>query len=124
MLYQKKEDLQEYPVGTTVIIEETKAIFYLLAVSVFDENNIAHSSTEEIKRAIKYLLEFYNENGQGYKLYMPLIGTGRSRAGLDFQESYDLIINTLLDNESFIQGSINIVIRPEVYRTLELNRRQ
>lgn len=112
-----------YPVGTTAIIENQNAIYYLLAISSFSDCNVAKSSKEKIKIALRELLKLYNEHGQGYPLYLPLIGTGRSRAGLDFQESYDLIITVLQENLDYIQGEITIVIQPSIIHQINTERR-
>ena len=57
--------------------------FILLALSEFDENNKAQSSKDEVIKSLRSLLEFYDVNGQGYQMYITLMGTGRSRAGFD-----------------------------------------
>lgn len=83
----------DLPIGTIATLDFDKAIFYFLAISNFDENNNAHSSKENIQKAINNLIDYYDQKGQGYNLYLPLIGTGMSRANLSYQESYNLIIN-------------------------------
>lgn len=109
-----------YPIGSIVNIETDNAIYYLLAISDFDKNNNARSEKEKIETALKKMLEFYDCKGQGYDLYLPLVGTGRSRAGLSYRESYDLIKKVLLENEGQIQGHITIVAQTEVLRKLSI----
>ena len=46
-------------------------------------------------------------------MYIPLLGTGRSRANLSFQDSFDLIINTFMKHKQLLQGEITIVIHPK-----------
>ena len=111
---------QCYPIGTIVNIEAENAVYYLLAISDFDKNNNAQSEMEKIKKALECLLSFYDIRGQGYQLYLPLMGTGRSRAGLSHQESYDLIKKVLLDNERLLQGHITIVAEPRVFENLSI----
>ena len=98
-----------YPIGTISVIEDKKSIFYLLAISHFDKNNNAQSSPNDIKMAVKCLVEYHNIHGQGYPLYIPLLGTGLSRAGLSYQDSYEIIKETLLKNSMLIQGNIFII---------------
>lgn len=107
-----------YPIGTIAVVEEKNTIYYLLAVSHFDAENVAQSTPEEIKDALTKLLVFYDHRGQGYKMYLPLIGTGRSRSSLSNQQSADLIISTFLKNEKHIQGNIFLVILSEIYPTI------
>ena len=86
-----KECRKIYPIGSIAIIESNNAYYFLLAVSEFDKNNVAHSNYNDIDKAIITLLEKYNSIGQGYDMYVPLIGTGRSRAGLSNKGSFQLL---------------------------------
>lgn len=98
-----------YPIGTIAVIEDKNCIYYLIAISQFNQNNNAQSSAEDIGNSVKKLIEYHNSHGQGYSMYLPLLGTGLSRAGLSYQESYDIVKETLLSNNRLIQGSIFIV---------------
>lgn len=108
-----------YQIGTIVPFDTKRGITYLIAISQFDENNNAHSNKEDMEKAIKKLIEFYDHNGQGYSLYIPLIGTGRSRADLSFQQAFELIKGTLLNNKEHIQGTIKIIALPTVYEKIK-----
>lgn len=99
-----------YPIGTTVAIQHKDTIFYLLAISEFDEKNNAQSSKAEIEKAIIKLLENYESFGQGYEMLLPLLGTGKSRANLSPKESFNLIRDTILGNKKLINGQIKIII--------------
>ena len=99
----------KYSIGTTVAIQEKNTIFYLLAVSDFDDRNVARSSRELIKNAIEKLLDYYDELGLGYEIYIPLLGTGKSRAHLTPKESMQLIKDTLVEQHLKINGHIYIV---------------
>lgn len=87
-----------------------KTMFYLLACSKFDKNNVAHSDKNCIKNAIISLLDYYNNFGQRYELNIPLIGTSSSRAKLSNKDSFELILSTIKDNEKLLNGTINLVI--------------
>lgn len=100
----------EYPIGTIATIDIGNTCFYLLAISTFDKRNHASSNPDFIKQAIENLLDFYDINGQGYELYVPLLGTGRSRAGMSFQESFDLIKTQAIHRALSFHGKISIVI--------------
>lgn len=114
---KKKIDL---PIGTIAALEFGSAVIYMLAVSSFDENNKAHSSKEEIRQALHALLEYYDNKGQGYDVYIPLIGTGMSRARCSNQESLDLILDVLKEKEYELQGRYNIVILPDVMKKVSI----
>ena len=91
-----------------IIVNKTK--FYLLPISEFDKNNTAHSSIASLENAIIELLKFYDLHDQGETLYLPLIGTGLSRVGLNHNESLKLIKDTMLKNKEWLNGTINIVL--------------
>jgi hypothetical protein len=92
----------KYPFGNEV--------FYLVALSEFDENNNAHCNKQDITKCVENILDEYNKTGQGVDLYIPLLGTGMSRAGLSLKESVDLILECCKKNEGKIQGDIHLVI--------------
>lgn len=102
-----------YGIGSVAVIETKNAVYFLLAISEFDEANHAQSTPENIKISVNSLLQVYDRIGQGYDLYMPVIGSGRSRTGMLFGEAYKLLTSALIDNRSQIQGHICIVVKPE-----------
>ncbi len=104
----------KYPLGTISIIERDNTIFYLMAISEFDENNNAHSSKKEIVYCVDKLTDFYDKYGDGHNLFIPLIGTGKSRAAVSLQESFDILTDCYKQNPYRIQGNIYIVIRKEL----------
>ena len=87
---------------------------------IFDENNRAVSCPQYIEEAIDKLLNFYDINGQGYELYIPLLGTGRSRAGLTYQEAFDLLSRKLINKSSTVHGKIIIVISTDAANQLSI----
>lgn len=112
--------VRAFPIGSIAVIETKNAVFCLLAISSFDENNRATSSAEDIGKAMADLLSFYDSMGQGLDMYLPLLGTGRSRAGLGYQESLELIVGTCMDNRSSLLGKVTIVVSPEAMKELSI----
>lgn len=102
-----------YPIGAVAVVENQKALFYLLATSEFDERNVAHSSPESIKKALASLIGEYDTMGQGLDLYLPLMGTGLSRAGLSNKESYELVVRTIAELRRNVHGRVTLIICPE-----------
>lgn len=74
---------------------------------------------ETISDAISALVSEYNISGQGVPIYVPLIGTGRSRVKLTLKESMNLIKETFLKNESGFFGDVKIVANPKIIEELE-----
>ena len=102
---------ESYELGTIATINgENNTTFYLIAISKFDENNRANSSRKKIRNCVDELIEFYDTSGQGYQIFIPLFGTGRSRADLNHQQAFKIIKNAVLTNEKSIHGIINIVV--------------
>lgn len=104
------DETKPFPIGTIAILKNNNTYFYLFAISIFDENAVAHSDLELFQNALDSLISFYNKNGQGYPIYIPLMGTGRSRLHLSNKESYELIKNKFINKINDILGNINIVI--------------
>jgi len=102
-----------YAIGSCALIETENASYILVAISEFDEMNNAKSDPEIIDTALRSLLKTYDTVGQGYNLYMPLMGTGRSRAGLSINGAYHLLKNSIINNAQLIQGHIYLVLRQE-----------
>ena len=103
----------EFPLGSVAEFETQRAIFCLLAISVFDEEKRAHSSPERIREALLELLSYYDRRGQGRRMYIPLMGTSLSRAGLTLEESYRLLRETIIQHSDMITGRLYIVVKPE-----------
>ena len=70
------------------------------------------SSAANISEAVSSLLDVYDRFGLGYDLYLPLMGTGLSRADLSTQEAYDLLIESMKINSNKIHGHVHLVLRP------------
>ncbi len=99
-----------YPMASVALVSTDRVKYYLLALSEFDKKNKAQSSKFYIEKAIDSVIDYYDIEGQGFDLYIPLVGSGRSRAGLSLQESYELIRKIILLRKNEIYGRVHIVI--------------
>lgn len=99
------------PIGTIARLDFENVTFYLIAIAKFNKTYNAHSTKADITKAIEKLAEYYDKKGQGYEIYIPLIGTGMSRSGLTCNDSYHLIESIF--TERLVQGKVNIVIHPD-----------
>ena len=77
-----------------------------------------------IKDSIESLLATYDQRGQGLDMYVPLIGTGRSRADLTHQESFDLIMRVLEEGSKGVHGKVTIVVRKGDEDKVTIERRK
>ncbi len=98
-------------IGRIAAIDDGGTTFFLVAISAM-EHGVARSSEQMVRRALSGLIEHYDRVGQGYPLYLPLIGTGRSRAGLGYRDSLGLIVEEILKEQAHLQGTVNIVVQP------------
>ncbi len=108
------------PIGTIAAVPGRQCIYFLLAISKMDDKGIARCSEDDLENAVLSLLSFYDRYGQGNQIYMPLIGTGRSRANLTLQESFEKIIGLIKGNRENIHGDITIVALPEKIREIDV----
>lgn len=116
----KCDVLGKYPLGTIATIETCSTIFYLLAIAEFDENNIAHTTKEQLWDVLDKLSLYYDNYGDAHDLYIPLIGTGKSRASISLQESFNLIVDCYRKNRQRILGNIHIVIYKDFEGLIEV----
>lgn len=111
---KSRGNLNSYKMGEVAIINgDNNTTFYLIAISKFNENNNAFSNKRIIRNCMDDLIDFYDENGQGYPIYIPLFGTGRSKSNLNHQQVFNLIKGSILTNEKNINGIMNIVVNNE-----------
>ena len=100
-----------YPIGTIIPIRcQDGVTAFLVAISDFDSNNNAQSDKDKIIQCAEKIVEYSDKHGNGESLYLPLFGTGQSRAGLSHEDSLRLIRNVLELNCERIHGKIQIVI--------------
>lgn len=99
-----------YPRGTVAIIDDSQTHYYLLALGHFDENLNAHCSKEELLGVITMMIDFYDKNGQGLPIYIPLMGSGMSRTNVTPEESLQIITDLLKLNRQKIHGEANVVV--------------
>lgn len=100
-----------YPRGTVLQIDWKNGVrFFLLALSEFDENLNAQCSRKEYMQCIEELIKFYDREGQGDSLYLPLMGTGLSRVNIEEQVALSIIVNMFRLNQDRIHGEVNIVV--------------
>lgn len=108
---KKRGKRENYKLGTIAMVKgPVNNIFLLLALTDFDQNNVAHVSIDDYERVIKALLNFYEHRGQGYELVIPLMGTNFANAGLNHEDSLRTITSIFRLYRNKIRGDVNIVI--------------
>lgn len=107
---KSRGNLSCFEKGTIAVYEYDNTIFYLLALSEFDENNNAQSTKNELIETIERLIAYYDNYGQGYELYIPLLGTGMSRTDVTPNEALQIIVSYFKIYKSKIHGNVSIVV--------------
>ena len=104
-------NLNEYPLGTIAIVEGNNNVkFFLVALSKFDINNKAQCTKDELIECIHKIITFYDNFGQGFEMFVPLLGTNLSRVGLSHQDSLTILESMLRMYSNYIHGEVNIII--------------
>lgn len=104
-------NLDEYPLGTIVIIEGNNNVkFFLVALSKFDTNNKAQCTKDELIECVHKIITFYDNFGQGFEMFIPLLGTNLSRVGLSHQDSLTILESMLIMYSNYIHGEVNIIV--------------
>lgn len=101
-----------YPYGTTVVLHHRSTTFLLLAISKFDEHNVADSNLTEYRKCLKSIIKHCHNKGQGYDLYVPLMGTKLSGLNLSHKEALEMITSALIFYNDMLRGRVNVVIYP------------
>lgn len=107
---KQRGNLDGYDRGTIATVEHDNTIFYLIALSEFDENNNAQNTRKELTNTIEKLITYYDQKGQGYNIYIPLLGTGMSRTNISAEEALDTMVSEIKINRSKIHGQITVVV--------------
>lgn len=109
-LQKERGNLDCFNKGTIAVYEHNNTIFYLIALSEFDENNNAQNTKDELVKTTEQLIEYYDKYGQGYDLYIPLLGTGMSRTNISLEESLQIMVSYFKIYKAKIHGNVNIII--------------
>ncbi len=109
-----------YPLSSIAIVKIENIRYFLVALTEFDIYNKANSNITNVEKTIQTIIDYYDIEGQGDDLYIPLIGSGRSRSGLTLQESYELIKDSLENRKKEIYGRVHIVIFPKQIDQIQL----
>lgn len=106
-----KGNKKEYPYGTIAkVCGKNNVTFFLVALSKFNIKNVAKCEQDTFVNVLFKLIDFYNDSGQGYDIYVPLMGTNLSRINFSHEEALKVIKTVFEIKKDKIHGSVNIVI--------------
>ncbi|MEY3977134.1 MAG: hypothetical protein RLZZ33_2189 [Pseudomonadota bacterium] len=69
----------DYPIGTVALVSPKGNTTYLVAIADLNENGVAESSFENVKKSLAALWAFISSRGRYEPLAIPILGTGHGR---------------------------------------------
>lgn len=112
-LKQKPQgNLKRYAAGTVAEISVSqKENYFFLALSTFDEELHAHTSSAEHIDALTKVFQFCQCRSQGYPVLMPLIGSGASETGKEEVDILEYMIKLIKMERRYFNSDIYIIVR-------------
>lgn len=109
---KRRGNLKRYNVGTCADLKVSDALHYfMVGMSTYDKDLTANTTLFEYSVSIQKIIEFCNQQSQGYPVLMPILGGGLSRTGVNEKELLDYIISAFKLNSRDINFDVYIVIR-------------
>ena len=113
---------KRYPLGTVCEVVKDNKVFYLVALTRFNENHRAEVENSEYQRVLCDLFSFIEQNSQGRKINIPLIGAGHSGVNLSKQKLLEFLLFSiaLKDGLTLING-VNILLHDSIKSEIDLS---
>lgn len=106
---------QEYPIGSSVIVNIANSNYILLALSSTKKNGTIQSSPLEYYTSINSLVNFVEKYGRDYDVVLPLIGSGLSRLNLEEIDLLESLISIIkMSSSKSFKGNFKILVSTEV----------
>lgn len=103
--------LKRYPLGSVARINGKNGItFFLLALTTFDVNCVAHCNKQEYVYCLLKLFEYYDAHGQGNELYLYPMGTRMARTGLSKKEALDATVTLTKISKEYLKSKTTIIV--------------
>jgi hypothetical protein len=118
-----KGNKKRYELGTVAIVEVNEKLFYLVAFTKFNQNNRATITKSQYLKVITILFEFIEQNSQGFKVNLPLIGAGHSGVELSKQKLLDfLLFSIILSDKLTLINGLDIILHENIKDEIDLNK--
>ncbi|GHW13217.1 hypothetical protein VCSRO54_2501 [Vibrio cholerae] len=113
---------KRYPLGTVAQVVKDDKVFFLVALSKFNNNHRAEVSNSDYQRVICDLFIYINQFSQGKKVHLPLIGSGHSGVSLSKQKLLEFLLFAISmnDNLTLING-VDIVLHSSIQNEINLS---
>lgn len=103
--------LKRYPLGSVARIDGKNGItFFLLALTSFNRDCVAHCNKHEYVECLLKLFEYYDAHGQGQELYLYPMGTKMARTGLSKKEALDVTVTLTKISKEYLKSKTTIIV--------------
>lgn len=119
---RKQGNQSRYPLGTVANVPLNGKNYYLVALTRFNGNHRAEVKKSEYQRVLCDLFDYIEQNSQGNRVNVPLIGGGHSGLDLPKQKllEFMLLAITLNDKLTLIKG-LEVILHQSVKSDISLN---
>ncbi len=108
---RKHGNKKRYPLGTVVEVTKNGGVFYLVALTRFNENHRAEIKNIEYQQVLCSLFSYIHQFSQGRKVNLPLMGSGHSGVNLSKQKLLEFLLFSIAMNDNLtLIGGIDIVL--------------
>lgn len=103
--------LKRYPLGSVARIDGENGItFFLLALTKFDLDCVAHCNKHEYVECLLKLFEYYDAHGQGREIYLYPMGTKMARTGLSKKEALEATVTLTKISKDNLKSKTTIIV--------------
>ncbi len=103
--------LKRYPLGSVARIDGENGItFFLLALTKFDLDCVAHCNKHEYVECLLRLFEYYDAHGQGRDIYLYPMGTKMARTGLSKKEALETTVTLTKISKEHLRAKTTIIV--------------
>lgn len=119
---REKGNQKRYKLGTVAQVEKNGIKYFLVAFTRFNTNNRAEVTKTEYQQIICSLFDYVEQYSQGFKLVLPLIGSGHSGVGLPKQKLLEFLVFAIqLNDKLTLVNGVDIVLHKSLKSELNLN---
>ncbi len=121
-LERKSGNKNKYSLGTVCEVKGGSKVFYLVALTRFNENHRAEVKNSEYQRVLCDLFSYIEQNSQGRKVSIPLIGAGHSGVSLSKQKLLEfLLFSIALNDDLTLINGVSVILHASVKKEIDLS---
>ena len=119
---RKHGNQSRYPLGTVANVTCNNKVYYLVALTKFNDNHRAEVTKSEYQRVLCDLFDYVEQHSQGNRVHVPLIGGGHSGLDLPKQKLLEFMLLSIALNDklTLIKG-MEVVLHQSVKSEVNLN---